>query len=180
MSTETPAAGACSPYQAVLGEAFASLHADVRRAHLAPLTARGTLDVRHGGHWIVPLLVAMLRLPPAGQRWPVQLQVDAAGDRLEWTRRIGPAVLLTRQRPSGSRVVEQHGIGRIVFELEVQDGALVYRQHRIGIGPVVIPPFVAPRVLATASPASGGWRIEVTVTWRSHLVCHYAGRMEPV
>ncbi len=180
MATDTPAAGTCSPYQAVLGEAFASLHSDVRRAHLPPLTARGTLDVRHGSHWLVPLLVAMMKLPPAGQGWPVRLEVAAAGDGLEWTRRIGPAVFLTRQRPSGSRVVEQHGIGHVVFDLGVQDGALVYRQARMSIGPIVIPPFVAPRVRATASAAAGGWRIDVTVTWRSRLVCHYAGRMEPL
>lgn len=167
-------------YQTILGDAFAALHPNVRRAHLAPLTARGTLDVRHGAHWIVPLMVAAMKLPAAGEGWPVRLEVVAAGNRLEWIRRIGPSVLRTRQRASGSRVVEHQGIGRIVFDLDVEDGALVYRQASMSIGRVVLPPFVAPRVRARASAAPGGWRIEVTVTWRGHLVCHYSGQMEPV
>jgi hypothetical protein len=177
MTADTPGA-AYSPYQAVLGDAFAALHPGVRRAHLAPLTARGTLDVRHGSHWIVPLLVALMRLPAAGQARPVRLTLAAVGDCLEWTRQIGSSVLRTRQRAVGSHIVEQLGIGRVVFDLDAGDGALVYRQASMRIGPIVIPSFVAPRVRADVSSAPGGWRVEVTVTWRSHLVCHYAGRME--
>jgi hypothetical protein len=37
-----------SPYHAILGEAFDTLHPNVRRAHEAPLTAEGTFDVVHG------------------------------------------------------------------------------------------------------------------------------------
>jgi hypothetical protein len=53
---------ASSPYQLILGEAFASLHAHVQRAHLAPLAGRG----QH-----------------------VRLEVTAIGADVEWVRRIG-------------------------------------------------------------------------------------------
>lgn len=37
-----------SPYETLLGQEFASLHTNVRRAHLAPLRAEGEIDVEHG------------------------------------------------------------------------------------------------------------------------------------
>ena len=177
MAIATPLAGT-SPYQAILGDAFASLHPNVRRAHLVPLAARGTLDVEHASHRLVPVLVALMSLPAAGQALPVRLVAEAVGDRVEWTRRIGSSVLRTWQRASGSRVVEHHGIGRVAFDLTVEDGALAYRQAWIQAGPVGVPRVVRPDVRARVSPADAGWRVDVTVMWRGHLVCHYHGVME--
>ncbi len=178
MVTDTPAVGTCSPYEATLGDAFASLHPNVRRAHLTPLAARGTLDVEHGSHRLVPVLVVLMNLPAAGRGLPVRLVAEAVGDRVKWTRRIGSSVLCTWQRASGSRVVERHGIGRVAFDLTVEDGALAYRQAWIHAGPIGVPRVVRPDVRARVSPADAGWHVDVTVMWRGHLVCHYYGDME--
>ena len=77
------------------------------------------------------LLIALMKLPAAGSRQPVQLEVTADGAELIWTRRIGATILRTRQRASGSRLVERAGVGRISFALAVEDGALLYRQLSI-------------------------------------------------
>jgi hypothetical protein len=169
-----------SPYQILLGTAFAALHPNVQRAHLAPLAAEGTLDVEHGAGWSAPLLIRMMNLPAAGRGQRVRLDVTSMGGEAEWTRGIGSSVLRTRQRAIGSLLVEQHGGGRIAFALDVENGALVYRQVWMRAAGVAIPSSVSPRVSARVSPEAGGWRVEVTVTWRGRLVCHYAGALGPV
>ena len=170
-----PAAPICSPYEAVLGEAFASLHAHVRRAHLAPLHAQGTMDVEHGRGWLVRTLVWLMKLPAAGLRQPVQLEVVADGSELVWTRRIGRSILRTRQRASGSKLVERSGPGRISFDLAVEGGALLYRQSSIHVAGLQVPPSLSPRVEAVVSATADGWHVAVTVTRCGQIVCRYQG-----
>ena len=79
MESAIPAARSCSPYEAVLGEAFASLHAHVRRAHLPPLCAEGTIDVEHGPGWLAHPIIWLMKLPAAGPRQPVRLDVAEDG-----------------------------------------------------------------------------------------------------
>ena len=170
-----PAAKSCSPYEVVLGEAFASLHAHVRCAHLPPLRAEGTIDVEHGPGWLSRLMIWLMKLPAAGPRQPVRLDVAEDGSELVWTRRIGRSILRTRQRASGSRLVERSGLGRVSFDLAVEDGALLYRQSSIHVAGLPVPSSLSPRVGAVVSATADGWRVVVTVTWRGRIVCRYAG-----
>ena len=170
-----PGARIPSPYEAVLGDAFASLHAHVRRAHLPPLRAEGTIDVEHGPGWLARPLIWLMKLPAAGLRQPVWLDVMNDGAELVWTRRIGGVILRTRQRASGSRVVERAGLGRVSFDLAVQDGALLYRQSSIHVAGLPVPTSVSPRVGAVVSATAEGWRVVVTVTWRGRVLCRYGG-----
>jgi hypothetical protein len=164
--------------ESLLGDRFSALAPDVRRAHAAPLAAEGTMDVEHGSHWAVPLLVALMRLPQAGRARPTRLTVVESGGGLAWTRRIGSSVVRTRERASGSRLVEQLGLGEIVFDLDVVAGALVYRQVGARVGGIVLPRAVSPHVHAQVSSAASGWRVDVEIAWRGHLVCRYGGVME--
>lgn len=166
-----------SPYEAILGPAFASLHAHVRAAHLPPLRAEGTIDVEHGPGWPARAMIRMMTLPAAGLRQPVLLDVAGQGPALVWTRRIGRSVLRTRQCASGSQLVERSGLGRISFDLAAENGALVYRQSAIRVAGVPVPPFVRPHVGAVVSATAEGWHVAVTVTWRARMLCRYAGNM---
>lgn len=177
MGLVLPAARRCSPYEAVLGEAFASLHPHVRRAHLAPLRAKGTIDVEHGPGWLTRPMVWLMKLPAAGPRQPVRLDVAEDGPELVWTRRIGESVLRTRQRASGSRLVERSGLGLVSFRLVVENGALLYRESSIQFAGVRLPSSLSPRVSAVVSATAEGWQVMVTVNWREMIVCHYAGTM---
>jgi hypothetical protein len=178
IATSRPETGALC--QIVLGEAFAALDPNVRRGQLAPLAAEGTLDVQHGGWWLTPLMIWLMTLPAAGRGQPVRLDVTPIGAAVEWTRRIGSSVLTTRQRAMGGRLIEQNGIGSVAFGLHVEDGALLYRQISMRVAGVQIPACVSPRVGVRVSSAAVGWRVEVTVTWRDHLVCRYAGCLQAV
>lgn len=166
-----------SPYAAILGVSIASLHAQVRRAHLPPLRAEGTIDVEHGPGWLARAIIWLMKLPAAGPRQPVRLDVVGDGSEMVWMRRIGRSVLRTRQRASGSRLVERSGFGRISFDLAIEDGALLYRQSSVHVAGLPLPLSLSPRVDAAVSAAGEGWRVVVTVRWRERIICRYAGSM---
>jgi hypothetical protein len=174
-----PAARSCSPYEALLGEAFGSLHAHVRRAHLSPLHAEGTMDVEHGPGWLARPMIWLMKLPAAGPRQPVRLDVAGDGSELVWTRRIGRAILQTRQRASGSRLVERSGLGRVSFDLVVDNGTLLYRRSSFHVAGLPLPSSLSPCVGAAVSATAEGWHVAVTVTWRGRIVCRYAGALRP-
>ena len=174
MELVLPAAGACSPYEAILGREFASLHAHVRRAHLPPLRAEGAVDVAHGPGWLSRPIVWLMKLPAAGPGQPVRLAVAEDGSETVWTRCIGGSTLRTRQRANGSRLEERSGPGRITFDLAVEDGALVYRQSSIHVAGLPVPSPLGPRVAAVVSPTAEGWQVVVTVEWLGRIVCRYA------
>ena len=180
LPTKTRLSAACSPYQAILGDAFALVHANVRRAHLAPLAAEGTIDVEHGSQWLGPLMIRAMKLPGAGRGQRVRLDVVVVGGEVEWRRQIGASVLRTWQKAMGSRLVERRGIGCVAFELAVQEGALLYRQVSMRVAGVQMPSSISPRVEARVSPAATGWHVDVVVTWRTQLLCRYAGVLGPV
>ena len=175
MRLARPAATGVSLYEAILGEAFTSLHAHVRCAHLPPLRAEGTIDVEHGAGWLARPMIWLMTLPAAGPRQPVRLQVTADGQALVWTRQIGASMLRTRQQASGSRLVERSGLGRVSFDLAVEDGALRYRQSSFHVAGLPVPSSLGPRVGAVVSATADGWHVAVTVTWRGRIVCRYAG-----
>jgi hypothetical protein len=166
-----------SVYEVILGPAFASLHANVRRAHLPPLRAEGTFDVEHRGGWPARSIIWLMKLPAAGARQPVRLDVAEDGPELVWTRRIGASHLRTRQRASGSGIVERLGVGRISFELAAEDGALLYRQTALHVAGVPVPASLSPRVGAVISATTEGWHVMVTVRWHGRIVCRYGGTM---
>ncbi|HZI29146.1 MAG TPA: DUF4166 domain-containing protein [Gemmatimonadaceae bacterium] len=169
-----------SPYEALLGAAFAALHPQVQRAHLPPLRAEGELDVEHGLGWLGRRMIWLMNLPAAGLHQPVQLHLAEDGSELVWTRRIGGTHLRTRQHASGSRLVERSGLGRIFFNLRAEDGTLLYRQLSFRVAGVPVPSLLSPRVGAVVSAATEGWRVVVTVEWRGRVVCRYAGTMRAV
>jgi hypothetical protein len=175
-----PAAVGCSPYEEVLGTAFAALHPHVRRAHLPPLRGEGTIDVEHGRGWLTRPLIRLMTLPAAGPGQPVSLDLARDGRDLVWTRRIGHSTLRTRQRASGVRIVERAGLGRVAFDLEIENGALLYHQSSIHVAGLSVPSSVSPCVAAVVSAAAEGWQVAVTVQWRRRLICRYAGTIRAV
>ena len=124
-------------------------------------------------------MIWLMKLPAAGPRQPVRLDVAEDGPELVWTRRIGGSILRTRQRANGSRLVERSGLGRISFDLAVEDGALLYRQSSIHVAGFPVPSSLSPSVGAVVSATAEGWRVAVMVTWRDRIVCRYAGTIRP-
>ena len=175
-----------SPYHAILGEAFDTLHPNVRRAHEAPLSAEGTFDVVHGTHGVTRILVALMKLPAAGSCLPVALSVVFGPARtktgpltLRWERRIGRTPLSTLQHAHRGFLVEENGLGSVVFSLRAENGCLLYERAALHFLFLRVPPVLSPRVWARVSPDPEGWQVDVRVEWHGHLICHYGGRMRP-
>jgi hypothetical protein len=176
-----------SPYQALLGEAFDTLHPNVRRAHEAPLNAQGIFAVVHGTHRVTRILVALMKLPAAGIRVPVVLSVVLGPARMEsgpltmrWQRRIGRTPLSTCQYAHRGFLVEENGLGRAVFSLRAANGCLLYEHAWLRFLFLRVPPALSSRVRARVSPDPQGWHVEVIVEWRGHLICRYWGTMQPL
>ena len=125
-------------------------------------------------------MIWLMQLPAAGLRQPVRLDVANDGLEVVWTRRIGGVLLATRQHASGSMLVERSGLGRISFDLAVQDGALLYQQSAIHVAGVRVPGSLSPRVDAVVSATADGWHVVVTVTWRARMICRYSAEMRAV
>jgi hypothetical protein len=179
---------ASSPYHDVLGQTYSRLHPHVRLAHEAPLDAVGAVDVRHGRHPLTPFFVRAMHLPAEGHGQPVLLTVtlddapSATGAPLmRWSRRIGATLLATRQFSRNRRLVEAMGPGSVEFELCVDDeGSLLYHHAASRFLRLPLPRALAPRVRARVAAAPQGWHVDVTVEWRTHLICAYAGSMQPL
>jgi hypothetical protein len=177
-----------SPYRDVLGQTYSRLHPHVRLAHEAPLDAVGAVDVRHGRHALTPFFVRAMQLPAEGHGQPVFLTVTlddtspATGVPLmRWSRRIGATLLATRQFSRNHRLVEQMGPGSVEFELRVdEEGSLLYQHAASRFLRLPLPRALAPRIRARVAGATEGWHVEVTVEWRTHLICAYAGSMQPL
>jgi hypothetical protein len=176
-----------SPYQELLGEAFDTLHPNIRQAHEGPLTARGVFDVIHGTHPVTRTLVALMKLPAAGIRVPVALKVvfapaptDSGPLAMRWERQIGHALLSTVQRAHRGFLIEENGLGRVVFSLRAVDGCLLYEHARLRFLSLPVPPVLSPSERARVSPDPQGWQVEVAVEWRGHLICRYGGTMQPL
>ncbi|MFI5385324.1 MAG: DUF4166 domain-containing protein [Fimbriimonadales bacterium] len=170
-----------SPYRELLGEAFESLHPNVRMAHLLPLDADGSFDVAHGTHRLAPLFAKLLRLPASGLGQPVKLRLRAGSKPGEvvWRRQIGPSALNTVQFARSRRLFEKNGLGCVVFDLTARDGSLEYRQVALRFAGLRLPDALSPRVEAHVSPSAPGWNVEVVVTWHGHLICRYGGGLSP-
>src|SRR3954470_5223405 len=115
------------------------------------------MDVEHGRGWLTRPMVWLMKLPAAGARQSVRLDIAGHGSELVWMRRIGGSILRTRQRASGSRVVERSGLGRISFDLAVKDAALLYRQSSIHFAGLPLPAPLSPRVAALVAATAEGW-----------------------
>jgi hypothetical protein len=141
------------------------------------LRAKGRIDVEHGRGRLTAAMVWLMKLPAAGLRQPVWLEVSEDGADLVWTRRIGRVVLRTRQRAKGTRIVERAGSGSVAFALSVHDGALLYRQSSIHVAGLPLPSWSGPHVDAVVAATAEGWSVAVTVQWRGRLVCRYGGAL---
>jgi hypothetical protein len=130
----------------------------------------------------------MMNLPAAGDSRAVSLRVTIddspiarSGATMTWMRQIGGTRLDTCQFARHGHLVEEAGPGSVEFRLHVdEDGSLVYESARCRFLRIPVPRVFAPQVRASVGPTSAGWRVDVVVEWRGHLICSYGGLMQPV
>ncbi len=170
-------------YRRALGEDFETLPSALRRFHGLPGGghAAGFLRVMRGRGRLRTAAADLLKLPPAGERVGVDLQVVVEGDRERWIRRFGDDVrLVSTQRLEGGLIVETFGPFRFGFRLSGGPGGLRFDLVRRWLWGLALPARLAPGIEAKAAGRDEGWWIDVSIRGPLlGLLARYEGKMAP-
>jgi hypothetical protein len=148
--------------------------------------AAGTFAVRRGASLAARLLARVLGLPEAGEAVPLLLSVEPRADGGErWRRSFAGKDFVTEQREhAGPLMAERTGPFELLYRLDAEGGALVYRQEgaalRAGRLRVRLPRLLAPRVEARERAAREGGGVLVSVCVTAPLIgllVEYEGRV---
>lgn len=198
MSSAAPEAGARPVRQtttdalflALLGEAFDTLPAPVRRLHLRGGAAcyAGEVQVDRGRHPLARFCAWATRLPPAGGG-ALQVEIVAGDGREAWTRRIGgramPSRLWAGRGALAGLLCERLGLVVFGFALSVEPGPhgarIVWRVARLRVlGLLPLPARWFAGVEAVESvDALGRYHFDVRAALPvAGLLVHYRGWLE--
>lgn len=173
-------------YARAIGPAFDTLPEPIRALHETPGPSlwRGKATTE-GASGPLPALVArVVGFPPAQAACPVEVAIDADGDRSSWRRRIGShafASVLSRPR-EGGRVSERFGPLTVDLRLTPEGDRLVYRVEGWRMGPLPLPRALAPRTQAFEEVDDQGrfvFDVEIAAPLIGKLV-RYRGWLERV
>jgi hypothetical protein len=169
-------------YQRVLGAKFAELHPTLRRFHSLPSggTASGRFRVTHAPGRLRRLLLAVMRLPRAGDDVDVPLTVSLRGPGELWVRAFPGAPFVTIQTERRGLLMERSGPVVFGFILGVVDGSMTFTMTQFRVAGIPLPLWMGPSVNAVVVPNDTGW----TVTVRMALpvfghVLEYHGEVTP-
>lgn len=139
-------------YARAIGPAFDALPAPIRALHETPGRSlwRGEAATAGASGPLAALVARIVGFPKTKAACPVEVGVEADGDRSVWRRRIGDhafASVLSHPR-SGGRVSERFGPVSMDLTLAPQGDRLVYRVDGWRLGPIPLPRALAPSTRA--------------------------------
>ena len=118
----------------------------------------GSMDVRHGCHWLARACARLVHLPRQGQHERVRLSVVRRGRCELWQRSFRDRSINTRQYLSGSLLVERAGPFELLFEVDIDSDAILFtsRGARLRLFNLAIrlPKAIAPVVRAQMTSPS--------------------------
>ncbi|RZJ05850.1 MAG: SDR family NAD(P)-dependent oxidoreductase [Brevundimonas sp.] len=169
-----------------IGPAFDDLPEPIRGLHETPGRSlwRGRAMTEGASGPLAALVARIVGFPSAQAECPVEVSIDADGDRSIWRRRIGGHAFkseLSRPR-AGGRVSERFGPMTMDLSLTPEDGRLVYRVLGWRIGPAPLPHGLAPRTRAFEEVDDQGrfvFDVEISAPLIGRLV-RYRGWLERV
>ena len=162
-----PAPAQAPLYARVLGDAYASLPAEVRALHDAPAPMEGMATVARGGNRLGQLLAALFGFPQTG-RVPVRVEFVRSEDGAEvWRRDFGGKSFESRQFEGRGRwaglIQESFGPVTVGLAAIVKPGKLELVVRRWSIFGVVLPTGWAPRGPALEHVCDGRFTFDVTI-----------------
>lgn len=135
-----------------VGPAFDALPAPIRALHETPGRSlwRGEAMTGRASGPLAGFVARIVDFPKAQAACPVEVAIDADGDRSVWRRRIGGhafASVLSHPR-AGGRVRERFGTVSMDLSLTPEGGRLVYRVEGWRLGPIPLPRALGPSTRA--------------------------------
>lgn len=135
-----------------IGPDFDALPAAIRALHETPGRSlwRGEAVTEGASGPLAALVAGIVGFPRAQARCPVEVAIEADGERSVWRRRIGGhafASVLSTPR-AGGRVRERFGPVSMELRLEPEAGRLVYRVEGWRLGPTPLPRALGPSTRA--------------------------------
>lgn len=139
-------------YARAIGAAFDALPAPIRALHETPGRSlwRGEAVTEGASGTLAALAARIVGFPKAQAACPVDVAIEANGDRSIWRRQIGGhafASELSRPRPGG-RVSERFGPLSMALTLMPEGGRLIYRVDGWRLGPIPLPHALCPSTRA--------------------------------
>ena len=116
-------------FRRILGARFDELPPPIRRLHAAPSggTFSGRCDISAGASWPAKLLVRVAGLPGSAGDVPVDVGILHDAARETWTRRFDGTRMQSTLSERDGRLVEAIGPMQLGFDLEVAEGAIVWK-----------------------------------------------------
>ena len=169
-------------YARVLGEQFDRLTPALRTIHevCGERQVYGRAIVELGSNWLSRLVVAIMRLPPAGdyELW-VHFRPVRGGER--WTRHFGSHRFRSRLRTGGDgRLVETIGPISVTYRLAWDGSILAIDTERWSVGPLPLPKLFRPRSAAREWEEGGRFHFDVPIDLPIiGRVVRYRGWLQP-
>ena len=171
-----------SLYQRILGEDFERLPEPLRRFHGSERGGRleGLFRVERGRGYVRNRLADLGKLPPAGERVPLRLDVRVADAVEHWTRSFGPTQLFTRQLERHGRLVELHPPWKLRIRLGATPKGMSLDHERCYWLGIPLPGFIAPKVETYVEERGESWFVAVAIRMPLvGMVCRYSGEVRP-
>lgn len=158
-------------YREVLGGQLDQLSDHVRRAHQAPLDARGVANVKGPTRPLAKLVAELLGLPRAGEHQEVQVIVSNTPRGQQWDRTFGRRRVVTTQSVRAGSVVESRRGGAMELSVYVEGGDVIYYSVRATLRGMALPHALTPQIKGRVSPTGTGWKVhvEIEMPWVGHL-----------
>jgi hypothetical protein len=142
--------------------AFAKLPDLVQRAHRGTIRLSGTARVERG-RGLGGLIALLMRLPKSNPSAELVVVAWHFPDQIVWSRSFDGRVFESTFRRDEDFLVEQMGPLSLYLQPMCEGGRLVYRLIGTQIGPIALPRFFAPSMIAWESEKDGKYAFEVSV-----------------
>jgi hypothetical protein len=166
-----------SPFERILGDAFAHLAEPLRRFHSLDreVTARGRADITVDPGILPWLICALAGLPRAGRDVPVEVRFSPDGrGRERWYRRFADrryqSELNATESDHPPLLIEQLGAATLYFRLVRRDKDLEWSLVRWRLLGIPLPGWTLPR--ATSMESADGGRIVFDIDAAFPIVGH--------
>jgi hypothetical protein len=142
--------------------AFAKLPDLVQRAHRGTIRLSGTAAVERG-RGLGGLVAAIMGLPKSNPKAELVVLGWHFPDQMVWSRSFDGRTFESTFNRDADFLVERMGPFSLYLQPMCEGGRLVYRLIATQIGPITVPRFLSPSMLAWEAERDGKYAFEVSV-----------------